>query len=60
MQKKGTMKTCDRCGKKIFVTGDYLSELDDQYWTKYEGKDMCPDCSREFENLIEDFFKCEK
>ena len=63
----GELRTCDRCGKTIFLktTGD--GERDGGYtrWNKFEKAegwttehdigDLCPDCSSEFERLKQNF-----
>ena len=54
MVRDGVIYTCDRCGKKKIYDNDQLAKMDG--WNKYQGKDLCLNCSYEFEYLIDDFF----
>ena len=51
--------TCDRCGrKKLYPDGPY-NGIDNAHidgWTKQFDKDLCPDCTVDYDNLIADFF----
>lgn len=67
MNQIGKEYTCDRCGAKVFVR--YIGEKDlDGGWTKvynfekptdwgYDTKigDMCPECTKKFNEMIENF-----
>ena len=66
-RENGQLRTCDRCGKTIFlkVIGD--GETDGGYtrWNNFENAngwtvvtdigDLCPECSGEFEELKKNF-----
>ena len=59
MRKNGILLICDRCG-----TSKFLKKLKDGKfeeapgdWGHYNGKDLCPDCSKKYEELLGEFFK---
>ena len=67
-REKGQKVTCDRCKKEIFLKTIGDGETDGGYtrWNKfedfpegwyshYEMGDLCPDCSKEWTKLKEDF-----
>lgn len=48
----GYLMTCDRCGKKEFVSGDKFSK-----WNRVDNKDICPECNKQYEELLDKFFR---
>ncbi len=68
-RENGQLKTCDRCGKTVFLKTIGDGETDGGYtrWNKFESAigwttecdigDLCPDCSKQFEELKESFKK---
>lgn len=70
MLEKGKLMTCDRCGKSIFIPRRRLMDADydekSDYClvhmystgaTKYDYlKDLCVECSKEFNDLTNKFF----
>lgn len=64
-KKKGVDVTCNICGKTIFlkrlkdrvVSGkavqDEVYEAPEQPWTETPSGDLCPECSKIMDNLVE-------
>lgn len=69
--KKGMLLICDRCGATIFLECTGESEADGGYtrWNKFEKppegwgyasdskkiNNLCPNCNKEYQNLIKEF-----
>lgn len=47
----GYLMTCDRCGKKEFVHDHKITK-----WNRVMDKDICPECNRQYEELLDKFF----
>lgn len=73
MESEGKLLGCDRCGAEVFLKLKGQKEMDGGY-TRYNtfedppagwfhssdlGKRLCPDCAKEYKNLIFDFY-CQK
>ena len=68
MRQEGLLLTCDRCGKQIMLTEklqhntdggftknfSYSDEPED--WAKHEGKDICDECNKDYEKMIDKFY----
>ena len=68
MRQEGLLLTCDRCGKQIMLTEklqhntdggftknfSYSDEPED--WAKHEGKDICDECNKDYEKMINKFY----
>lgn len=68
MTKIGKLYTCDRCGKTGFAEcngpmqrnglidplGSYYKKLEG--WEIWEGKNLCPDCAREYHQRLSGFW----
>ena len=55
---RGYKMTCDRCGKEEYVEHSrvYLLDVLDSYvWSKVKDYDLCPECSKKLNGLIDDF-----
>ena len=60
------MRTCDRCGKQVFLKAIGEGELDGGFtrWNKFETAeswsvdkgDLCPICTLEFQKIVNDFW----
>lgn len=68
MTKIGKLYICDRCGNTRFV--GYVGAIDRSGWIDpfgifeklegweiWEGKNLCPDCAKEYHQRIEGFWK---
>lgn len=59
MRKNGVLLECDRCGKSILLwknkDGNFEEPPGD--WGHYSGKDLCPECAKEYEDVMREFFK---
>ena len=49
----GVLLTCDRCGKKRFIRGN----IGAYGWMSGFGRDLCPDCAKEFNELLDETLK---
>lgn len=71
MTKIGKLYICDRCGNTGFA--GYVGGSDRSGWINpfgifeklegweiWEGKNLCPDCAKEYNHRIEGFWKEEK
>lgn len=68
-RENGQLRTCDRCGKTVFLKTIGDGETDGGYtrWNKFEDAtgwrnerdigDLCPECSQRFEELKQNFKK---
>lgn len=67
MKNDGRLYVCDRCGEKDFFKRTKVESLSGGYehvgvyeladgWTYSYGKDLCPSCSKSFDQLKESFF----
>ena len=68
-RENGQLRTCDRCGKTIFLKTTGEGEQDGGFtrwnkfeeapcWTtEYEVGDLCPECSQLFDSMKEEFLK---
>lgn len=69
MQIEGMRYICDRCGIEVFaerksdvvLDGGFTRarQYDDEPicgWTRSDGKDLCPDCSKKLEIVINNFY----
>ena len=68
MRQEGLLLTCDRCGKQIMLTEklqhntdggftknfSYSDEPEDR--AKHEGKDICDECNKDYEKMIDKFY----
>lgn len=55
----GYFMTCDRCGKKEFITDNgaysHIKNTASE-WYQIFGVDLCPKCTEEFTGIVEKFF----
>lgn len=68
-EKIGKLLTCDRCGNTAFkeYTGEgvldggftrYITYEDTpEGWSKMNDNDLCPECSKQFNKMQQDFMK---
>lgn len=67
MRSEGKLYVCDRCGASAFFKRTKVESLSGGYehvgvyeladgWTYSYGKDLCPSCSKSFDQLKESFF----
>lgn len=68
----GQLRTCDRCGEKIFlkVTGEKERDGGFTRWSEFEKAggwtheyiigDLCPACSNEYARIVEEFKQKQK
>lgn len=66
-RKNGQLRTCDRCGTQAFFECTGEGEADGGFtrWNKFEPAvgwdlvlsvgDVCPDCKKDFEDMLEAF-----
>lgn len=62
----GCMRTCDRCGKQVFLKCVGEGEMDGGFtrWNKFEEAtgwsveegDLCPDCTKQYKAMITEFW----
>lgn len=62
----GEMRTCDRCGKQVFLRCTGEGEMDGGFtrWNKFEkaegwsveGGDLCPACTQEYTEMVRGFW----
>lgn len=58
MVKDVVLYKCDRCGTEETYKEDVDAKV--KGWCKIRGKDLCPDCSYEYEEFINKFFNVDK
>lgn len=52
---------CDRCGERLFLRRNDKPGLYNIYedkpdsWTNYHNKDLCPDCTKAYLEIVDDF-----
>ena len=68
MRQEGLLLTCDRCGKQIMLTEKLQHNTDGGFtrnitysdepedWAKHEGKDICDECNKDYEKMIDKFY----
>lgn len=66
-RENGQLRTCDKCGKTIFLKSTGEGEADGGFtrWNKFEDavgwnwregyKDLCPDCIKKYDELYNEF-----
>lgn len=54
---KGKLLICDICGESVFISDDAEKPVNCEWtgWTKVEKKDLCPECSREYDLMMKQF-----
>ena len=60
MVKVGSLFTCDRCTKEYFYENNYEAMCVDENvtgWGERLGKDLCPQCLKEFDSRVDSFFR---
>lgn len=66
-RENGQLRTCDKCGRTIFLKSTGEGEMDGGFtrWNKFEDadgwhwregfKDLCPDCIKKYDELYNEF-----
>lgn len=59
MRKNGVLLECDRCGKSILLGKNKNGDFEEApvNWGHYSGKDLCPECAKEYVDIMREFFK---
>lgn len=52
MQEEGYRYTCDRCDKQVFIT----SRMRPIGWSTAVCKDLCKECTEQFNHMLKVFF----
>lgn len=62
MKEKGTMITCNRCRKQLFVGNGYGVDVPEQLsrmgWTSMvKDADLCKECSERYQSMLQQFYE---
>ena len=58
MKQQGIAITCDRCGAKGFLVWDPIGKSHEKEaaWKQRDGKDLCRECCKKYDELVREFF----